>query len=428
MNSPLLKRFMSAVVAILLFIYLGYQIYNSRYSQVQTETASYATTADTAQVSGIAIRQESLVSNKTSGVIDYIIPNGGKIAAGGKVAQIYASAQSAAAQQQLQSLDSEIARLQKLSTPGDTYAASPDSVNNQINLNLIEVLDDFNSCKYSDLADDRENFLYLVNERQVVTDKVTNFSSRINALKARRDALAAANSQPTGSVTAPAAGYFVNSADGYESVFDFSTAINLTAADIKAKQSAKAAVPADSVGKICGDFNWYFAFVIPENQVPRFKLGDAVSIQFPFASNETVPAMVANVNITAKSSEAAVILQSNYMNSSIAAIRNETAQIQIETYTGIRVSQKAVHFESVSKTTTDDKGKTTTVKKDVKGVYVMHGNEILFKQIFPLYSTDTYVICDSNPPTADLMTDTTVKLSDEVVVEGTDLYNGKVVK
>ena len=428
MNSPLLKRIMSALVAVLLLVYLGYQVYNYHYSQVHTETAYYANTANTIQASGIAIRKESLVPGKANGVIDYVISNGGKVATGGKIAQIYANAQSAASQQQLQSLDQEIAKLQSLSTPGDTYSASPDSINKQINLKLVKMLGTVGSCSYSDLADDRESFLYLVNERQIVTEKVTGFGARINELKVQRDALAKTNSQPIGSVTAPVAGYFINTVDGYESAFDFSKVLYLTTDEIKAKQSAKPTASTDTVGKISADYNWYFAFVIPEDQISLFKLGNTVSIQFPFASSETVPASIAAVNHAPKATEAAVILQSNYMNSSIAAIRNETAQIQIEEYKGIRVNRKAVHFESVSKTAKDKNGKSTTVKKDVQGVYIMHGNEILFKQVFPVFSTDTYVICDPNPKTEDLMTDTTVKLSDEVVVEGTDLFNGKVVK
>ncbi len=428
MNSPLLKKLISAVVAILLFIYLGYQIYNAHYSPVQTETASYATAADSAQANGIIVRKETVIPGKGNGVVDYVIPNGGNVASGGKVAQIYPNAQSAAAQQQLQSLDNEIAKLQKLEMPGDTYAASPEALNKQIDLKLIEALGNVTACEFSDLTENRDDFLYLVNERQMVTEKAANFNARINALKSQRDALAASNSQPIGSITAPAAGYFINQADGFESTVDYSKVLNLTTDQIKAQQNAKPEIPAGVIGKISQDYYWYFAFVLPVDQTSRFKLGDTVSIQFPFVSNESVPATIAAVNQAAKEKEIAVILESNYMNSDIAAIRNETAEIQIEKYTGIRVSQKAIHFETVSKTTKDKNGKATTVKKNVKGVYVMHGNQVQFKQIFPLYSTETYVICDSNPAAADLMTDTTVKLSDEVVIEGTDLYDGKVVK
>jgi hypothetical protein len=396
--------------------------------QVQTETAAYASTSDTVQVAGTAIRKEILVPGKVNGVIDYVISDGGKVANGGKIAQIYSSSESAAAQQQLQSLDAQIAKLQKLSTPGDTYAADLDSINKQIDLKLAKLLSDANSREYSDLSQSREDFSYLVNERQIVTGKTANFNVRINELKAQRASLASSSAQATGSITAPTAGYFISTVDGFESVFDYSNVLTLTPLELKTKQNIKAAIPTGTIGKICSDFNWYFAFVITTDQAVRFKEGDQVSIQFPFASSKTVVATVAAVNQAPKGAEAAVILQSNRMNSSIASIRNETAQIQIQEYTGIRVSQKAIHYQSVTKTAKDKDGKSTTIKKDVKGIYVMHGSEIRFKQIFPLFSTSSYVICDSNPPAKDLMTDTTVQLSDEVVVEGTDLYNGKVIK
>jgi multidrug efflux pump subunit AcrA (membrane-fusion protein) len=428
MNSPLLRKLMSAVVALLLLFYIGYQIYSTHYTNVQTETATFASTADTVQVTGTAIRRESVITSKVNGVIDYLISDGGKVANGGIVAQIYASSQSAAAQQQLQDINNAIAKLQALSAPGDTYAADLDSINKQINLKLAELLGKAGSCEYSDLAQSREEFLYLVNERQIVTDKTSNFSARINALKAQQSTLAAAGAKITGSIKAPAAGYFMSTADGFESVFDYSNVLSLTPSMLKAKQSSKPAAPADAVGKVCTDYNWYFAFVVPINQISQFKVGDTVSMQFPFASTEPIPATVDAVNQEPKESQAAVILQSNRMSGDISTIRNETAQIQVQKYTGLRVSQKAVHFQSVSKTTVDKNKKSTTVKKDVQGVYIMHGSEVRFKQIFPLYSTDSYVICDSNPSKGDLMTDTTVQLSDEVVVEGTDLYDGKVVK
>nr|WP_319488216.1 HlyD family efflux transporter periplasmic adaptor subunit [uncultured Caproiciproducens sp.] len=428
MNSPLLKRIASAVVAILLFIYLGYQIYNANYAEVQTETATYASTADTVQATGTAIRKERLMNAKVNGVITYSIGDGGKVANGGTVAQVYANAQSAAAQQQIAELDYKISKLQKLTTPGDTYAASPDSISKQINLKFVELLNNVQSGEYTKLTNGREDLLYLINERQIVTDKTANFNTRIASLKAQREALSKSNSAATGSVTAPASGYFISSSDGYESVFDYDKVLTLTPAEFKEKQKIKPAVQSGTIGKICENYDWYFASVVTANQAIKFKVGDQVSIQFPFASNEVVPAFVAAVNQADKDSEAVVVLQSNSMNSSLALIRNATAQIQIEEYTGIRVSEKAIHFATLTKTVKDTKGKSTTVKKEVKGVYVMHGSEIEFRQVFPLFSTGNYTICRSDPPKKDLMTDSTVKLFDEVVVEGTDLYDGKVVK
>jgi len=428
MNSSLLRRATSAVLAILLFIYLGYQVYNSNYKQIQTETASYTSEADTVQTTGTAIRKERVIQKQVNGVITYVIGDGSKVANGGKVANIYANAQNVEAQRQLENLDSEIAKLQKLTAPGDTYAASPDSIGKQINVKLTDLLGKINTGEYTDLSDSRDELLYLINERQIVTSQVKDFNLRIAALKSQRSALSVSNSPATGSITAPTAGYFISKTDGYESVFDYSKVLTMTPAELKDKQKAQPIVQTDAVGKICEDFGWYLACVIPADQAVKFHEGDSVSIKFPFASTEIVPATVVAVNQSDKDSEAAVILESTSMTSSLATLRNETAQIQVENYTGIRVSPKSIHFEAVTNTTTDKNGKKTTVKKEVKGVYVMHGSEIQFRQIIPLLSTQSYVICKVNPSKEELMTSSTVKLFDEVIVEGTDLYDGKVIQ
>lgn len=426
MNNPFVRKLGSTLLALLLLFYLGYQIYSSHHSAVQTETAVYATSQESVQVSGIAVRKEKVVTNSMSGVVYYTISNGGKVANGEEVARIYANAQSAAAQDQIQALDSEIAKLENISAPGNTYEANPDSLNKQITLQLANLLEQVNERQLESVEDERDDLLSLINERQIVTNRVTGFADRISALKKQRSALAA--SSPTGSIKAPCAGYFIRSADGCETLINYEEVKDLTVGQIRSAQSAKPAVPANSVGKISSEYNWYFLFVVSENEAQLFGLDDSVSILFPFSSSESVAATVAAVNKDADTGDTAVILQSNRMTEALASIRNAEAQVQLSEHTGIRVSQKAIHFAQVSKTTTDKNKKKTTVKKEVRGVYVMHGNEIQFCEIVPLYSTDTYVICDANPDMDSLMTTSTVKLSDEVVVEGTDLYDGKVVR
>ena len=62
-------------------------------------------------------------------------------------------------------------------------------------------------------------------------------------------------------------------------------------------------------------------------------------------------------------------------------------------------------------------------------VYIQLGNEILFKQIVPLFTGDDYVICKQDPEDDELVTDEfgILKAFDEVVVEGANLYDGKII-
>ena len=104
----------------------------------------------------------------------------------------------------------------------------------------------------------------------------------------------------------------------------------------------------------------------------------------PLSTSGDIPATVAAVNQTDGASEAAVILKCNYMSDTLSKVRDETIQININTYPGYpRQSAVSVRFQTVSKDVTDENGNTTTVTKDVKGVYILYGNSIKFVEIVP---------------------------------------------
>lgn len=432
MNSPLIRRLAAFCVAFLLLFYIGYQVYNANYTSVQTEVAVYVQaddpgTADVVQATGTAVRKESVIQQQTSGVITYVVEDGGKVSKGGTIAELYATEQDAAAQKQIETLNLQISQLQKLSSPGSTYAVDQDSLTKQISQKLIALLQTSAAGEYDSLEEPREDLLYVLNERQIVTNKVSDFNSRISSLTQQRDALTAGR-QALGTVTAPAAGTFISEVDGYESVFDYDSILTITPEEYQQKMQTQVSAPADAVGKICGEFKWYFVCVVSAQDALKFIEGNAVSLSFPFATSEAVTAVVRAVNQETIESQAAVVLECSTMNQELARLRTETCAISVTEYSGIRVSQKAVHFAEVTRTVENEDGEETTETREVKGVYVMHGSEIVFRQIVPLYSTSTYVICDPNPDPEELMTADTVQLYDEIVVEGTDLYDGKVVK
>ena len=94
--------------------------------------------------------------------------------------------------------------------------------------------------------------------------------------------------------------------------------------------------------------------------------------------------------------------------------------------------ERALRFEDVEYTTTDEDGNTVTqVAENVRGVYVLYGGQLEFVQVFTDHSVNGYAICKtelSSEEQAALVTSSTIQLYDQVVVEGTDLYDGKIVE
>jgi hypothetical protein len=431
MNGPVLRKTASGVLAFLLLFYVGYQVYRMHYSPVRTEPVSYFTASDSVQTTVVAIRKETLLTSPAKGVADYVIQPGDRVSKGGVIAKIYETEEQVSAQRRLEDADRAIAQLQNLQKPGSTYSFNADSSNERICLKLTGLLQSVNAGDLSQVSDGKSGLLDLLNERQIGTGKEKDFNVRIKALQAQRDALAARAANPVGSIVSPAAGYFIQSTDGMENAFDISRVTSITCDRIRQLESAKKSPVAGTVGKIDGDYDWYLVGIVPADRVVSFRQldsGAAVSVRFPIVSGTSVSASVAAVNQKNSSSEAAVVLKCQDINSALAGIRRETAEISVRQYTGLRVNRKAIHYETLTKKVKGSGEKTAETKKEVEGVYVRHGTQLEFRQIVPEFSTDHYVVCNPNPDEGSLFTGQTVSLYDEVVVEGNDLYDGKVIQ
>ena len=420
---------MSAIIAVLLLVYVGYQIYKTHHTDYKTETASYFTASDSVTVSGVAIRKETYVNYSGGGVVDYMLSTGDHIEKSGQVARVYSTEAQATAQRNLESTEKEIGKLKSLQSAGTAYASDIGTVTGRINNTLTDILSNTLNGDFTGASEKRDNILYLLNEKQMISGKVSNFNQRIETLESRSKSYKAAAGSPEKTIASPDAGYFVEETDGLENAFDFSKIPSITSSQIKDLQNATCTKKAGTIGKICSEYDWYFVFNVSFDKAEEFSRivsNNAVQINFPSVSAETVPVTVTAVN--EGGSEAAVVAKCNYMDEPLAPIRKETAQIILKKYSGIRVSKNSVHFAQAVKTSKDKSGKTQTVKENVMGVYVLNGSNISFKQIVPEFSTDSYIICDPSPQNDKILTGSTVSLNDEVITEGTDLYDGKVIK
>lgn len=424
------KKIIFVLTLILVLVYVGYQIYVSNFAKVKTHPATYTSLSDSIQTESFAVRDEALINNISDGIMSYLLEDGEKVSKDGVVAEIFSDYDDAKVQKEIKDIDKEIKNLRQLSYISNAYTNDPFAVNKQIETLIQKMVKDVNASNYSDMPENKSNILYLMNEKQIITGKSAGFNSKVAELQNQRDMLYKTHGANIGKVLSPDSGYFVSKLDGYEKLVDFNSALSFFPDDVKyiLNCEKRSDLNKNIVGKVIKGINWYIICTVSSDDAFKLYKGKNVNVTLPLVSTEKFNATVSAVNQHDKKSEAAIILTLNNMNNRLALVRNETVKIDIDTYNGLLVSKRSLHEEVLKKTSVDDNGNEILEEKKVQGVYILRGKEIVFKQVVPIYSDNNYVICDQNPSSDKLFNGETISLLDEVVTEGTNLYDGKIVK
>lgn len=427
-------------IAVLVLVYAGFFVVSRRADDftskgIATETAMYGQISDSLQTRGFAIREENVINQNYTGVLNYQVANGTRVSKGGVIAEVYLSESDATAKNSMDRLDREIENLSDLTQPLDYYASTPTAIGAQIYQDLGGILTDMQKNNFSGVARMKEDLLASLSRKQVIAgeESAEDYAQRVSELKAEREELAARSGAAVGTLTAPEAGYFIGSTDGFENVMDVRDVAKITPQKVEELLSMEQGEgPQSSVGKICLDFKWYLVCNVDDDGMIKFEGVEDVSLDIPFASAETIPArVVAKSSRDPQTGKTAVVLECTYMDADIATVRNEAVQINVRNYEGVLVNEKALRFVDYPVTTTDEDGnESTRVYENVKGVYVLYGERLRFVQVFTEKTVNGYAVCKtqlSDEEEEMLVTDRTVQLYDEVVVGGVDLYDGKIV-
>lgn len=425
-------------IALLILLYVSFNVVNTQADTLKndgltTEYALYGEVSDSLQTQGFAIREEKVINPSYTGVLNYRVASGARIYKGGVIADIFQTEADAAAQNMADRIEREIQSLSALTQPVDYNVSASTAMGEQIYDNLDGILGYARRGDFSGVAREKESLLLSLSRKQILSgqESADDYAQRVNELSLEMAGLSGAKA--VNSIKAPQAGYFVTFSDGYEQAVQVDEALELMPADVEEllKLEQKSGTQ-QAIGKICLDFKWYLACVFDETDMIKFEGVKEVSLDIPFVSAETIPATVAATNPDPDTGQTAVIFECTYMDADIAEVRNEAVQVKVNTYSGVLVNEKALRFYDVEYQEEQEDGSVVTkVKENVKGVYVVYGGQLDFVQVFTEKDVNGYAVCKlelSEEEQANLVTDHTIRLYDQVVIGGTDLYDGKIVK
>lgn len=390
--------------------YIGYQAYAAANPKLETEQALPYTFQDKISAEAYIVRDEEVVITDVEGVRSFAVESGTRVQKGGVIANIFTSEEQAGIQQQIDDLEDSIRSLQSLNSEGSVAAGDIDGVTTLIQNEMEQLHDSLEHRSYHRVSEQKEKLLELLNKKQLIVGDVSDFSETIAALKAEQDRLKGQMIAQPQAITTDKAGYFLSYVDGYEGMLSFDDAEKLTVSGLnELMEAAPGEIPAGAVGKIVQDFEWRIILKLTRPQAESLSAAlpknGTVRIDIPTAGSTQIPAKL--LNLSYEGDEAVAVLSCNYMSEELSEIRKETVEITVGTYTGARVDSEAVRFVD-----------------DVEGVYTVVGLRLVYKPVNVLYTGRDFVICEfkSQPGTTDL------RMYDEIVLKGKNLYDGKVIR
>ena len=384
-------------------VFIINQLFSSWYMPIKTENAVYYTTNDGFKVSGQIVRNETLETTDTDGVFHFLIADGIRVSKDGVIANIYKSAESSITVSKIDLLKTQIADIEDVLSYNDIEAANLELINSKIAESLGEMIFESANGNYSKNDSLSKNLLSVNNRKQVALGDTTGLSERLETLKNELNSLTNSLSNPISQITAKSSGYFISKTDGYENVLKGEDLKKLTPefmSSVKPEETG-----ANVIGKIVPDYEWYIAATVSLNDSLQYKEGQSVKLLTNVKSATDLTATVKQINISEKAETAVLLFACSDMNSELANMRNISITVVNKEYSGLRIPQKALR-----------------VVDSQKGVYVKTGMQIKFVPVEIVYRNDDYIICEKQNENSDCL-----KLYDNVVVKGRNLYDGKIV-
>lgn len=426
-RKKLTGRIILGVVITLVLVYIVFLFVTTNFlgsNNIVTEIAYKTTAYEAIKTSALVVRDEECLTSDMDGIMVYQFSDGDKVTVDGVIAEVYADEEDVVRMQRIEELTEKIEYLETLNTFSSSVNVGIDTINSQINEKLVNVRKALNTQTFDYIGDVTGDLMSDIYRKQIITGEQKDFTGAIDELTAEKQALEGQSSTPVGDVKTANSGYFVSSVDGYENVIDVSSIDEISYSQFKEIQPQEVADGA-YVGKVIKGVSWYLLCPISyDDSVNISHNSSEVKVKLPYAIGADIPAKVRYVKQFADEEEVMLVLECNFMNEALSKIRNESVEIIINEYEGLKIPKSAIHDDFLERENED--GSVTQEK--VQGVYVNYGNELIFRQISILYSGDTYVICEENPKPENLVDGKTIALYDQVVVEGSDLFNGKLIE
>lgn len=378
-DARLWQRMLIIGVAVLAGICFVIQTVSCAHSQVSTRQTVMVTLSDNIETTGVAIRNERVITSDRQGVIVGAIENGGKVSKGETVANVYTSTDSARAYMRMAQIEEDLEKFRSMATAGEDSAVEVTALQKSVRRELLDLSGMIFRGDVAGASEDAEELLYLLNKTQVATRVEEDFSNKVDELNKELDSLKKKYPDAPGQLKSPLSGYYISSIDGYESLLNTQICPSLTPEKLDEILSIQSSANQESVvGKIADDYIWYMACEVSARDAERLAkdssgeyLEKNYNLYLAYSELDSITAKLVSVNTGADSGRKVLIFECSYMVSELSTVRVQPVTIELSSYSGLEVNKNSLTTREV-----------TVSSSDIPD-WDMEGREALAREICP---------------------------------------------
>ena len=414
LRSSVKQRIALGLVCALIVSYTVYHIVTLFDDEYSTYAAGVTTEKTVMSYNGYIFRDEQVLTSSNTGIADYLVEDGTKVAEGQSVAVVYSKGKEKKAY--LSRLEEYISILEQSTGKNienldyvdqkqnneDSYDAIikmlADGETGQLEYSINKFLVGLNSADEIRAEDEAEG-----------TGEITDRVATLQSLYEERNKIFSQSGNGIECSTARP-GYFFSQVDGCEEMFTLDAVDGLTVASFNkmVEYASTNSAEADAYGKIGYTSDWKIVMSVNKSDLKHFEVETTYSGLFSENNSVVLPLYLERI-VKDGSSEALLIFSCDRLPKNFSFDRCQSVSITVDEVSGIYVPKDIV------------------VKNEGSiGVYILRGSVVHFRHIDIVYEGSDYYLVNAH--SEDDGDNKYIRENDMIILTGSNLFDGRILK
>lgn len=373
---------------------------------------------DKISAKGYIFRKQTVINAPSDGYLFCAAGEDERVSLGETVMYIYKNEINVQANGELKAIEEKIERLKEASLTGDIFSNDTAKIEQTISQSLKAVPELGTKGKIGEVAEISHMVDSLIEKRRIISGEIQtpDSNAEIARLENEKTQIEQKYNIERTQVHAPVTGAFTARIDGLEDKLtpealneitsEYLKELDRLSAEARVSEKAQQGQP---IGKIVDNYGWNIAALVPFDEAEGLEVGDTINMRFPDVGIETVAGTISRIT-PEKSGRVIMVVSTNKYVDMIYSSSRVNVEFIKNYYDGYRIPAKSLRM-------TDGR----------MGVYVIRSGKARFITVDLLYNgRDWIVVSDKSGDTVDGKS--ALKLYDELIVSGNELYDGKVVR